>query len=61
MLYRWETWIVARDEMRKIEAFEMWCYRRTEKISWIDRITNEEILDRVSEKINMEEYTEKAE
>jgi len=35
--------------MRRIEAFEMRCYWRTKKISWTDRITNEEVLERVSE------------
>lgn len=36
--------------MRRIKAFEMWCYRRTEKISWTDGITNEEVLERVYER-----------
>lgn len=36
----------AREEMTRIEAFKMWCYKRTEKISWTGRTTNEEVLDR---------------
>ena len=50
MLYGCETWIIAKEERRRIEAFEMWCYRRMEKIRWTDRMTNEEVLERVSEK-----------
>jgi hypothetical protein len=37
MLYGCETWTIAREEMRKIEAFEMWCYRRMQKISWTNK------------------------
>ena len=32
---------------RKLNAFEMWCYRRMLKISWKDRITNVEVLQRM--------------
>ena len=34
---------------RRLEAFEMWIWRRMEKISWPDRVTNEEIVRRVNE------------
>jgi hypothetical protein len=27
-----------------VESFEMWCWRRMEKIGWIDRVKNEEVL-----------------
>jgi hypothetical protein len=33
MLYGCETWIIAREETRRKEAFEMWYYRRMQKIS----------------------------
>jgi hypothetical protein len=32
-----------------LESFEMWCWRRMEKISWTDRVRNEEVLHRVKE------------
>lgn len=41
MLYGCKTWAIVREEMRRIEAFEIWCYRKM-------KITNEEILKRVS-------------
>ena len=34
--------------IRRIEAFEMWMYRRMLKISWTDHITNEEVLRRMN-------------
>jgi hypothetical protein len=33
--------------------FEMWCWRRMEKISWTDRVRNEEVLHRVKEERNI--------
>ena len=47
-----ETWTVGIAEKRNIEAFEMWCYRRMLKMRWVDRITNEEILERIGENRN---------
>ena len=45
-LYAAETWTLAD---RRLEAFEMWIWRRMEKISWLDKVTNEEVLRRVNE------------
>jgi hypothetical protein len=53
MLYRCETWTIAREEIRRIKTFEMWCYRRMKKIRWTDRITNEEVLERISKRKSM--------
>ena len=36
-----------------LESFEMWCWRRMEKISWTDRVRNEEVLLRVNEQRNI--------
>jgi len=47
MLYGRETWTIAKEKRRRIETFEIWCYRWMQEISWIDRITNEEVLERV--------------
>jgi hypothetical protein len=37
----------------KLESFEMWCWRRMEKISWTDLVRNEEVLLRVNEQRNI--------
>ena len=37
---------------KKINAFELWCYRRLLKVSWRDKITNEEVLRRVQAQLH---------
>ncbi|XP_055384420.1 uncharacterized protein LOC129614059 [Condylostylus longicornis] len=48
LLYGMETWTLKVAEMNKIEAFEMWLYRRILKIPWIDRVSNAEVLRRIN-------------
>jgi len=37
----------------RIEALEMWIWQRMEKISWMDNVTNEDVLKKVNERKNM--------
>jgi hypothetical protein len=39
--------------MKHLTSFEMWCWRRMEKISWTDNVKNEDILLRVKEQSNI--------
>jgi len=48
-LYGSETWTLGKTEEKVINAFETWCWRRILKIKWTDRITNEEVFQRVKE------------
>jgi len=48
LLYGVESWTLKITDMNKIEAFEMWTYRRILKIPWTDRVTNSEVLNRLS-------------
>ena len=48
LLYGAETWTVSETMAKRLSAFEMWTYRRMLKISWTDKITNEEVLDRIN-------------
>jgi hypothetical protein len=50
-LYGAETLTLGQAQ-KYLENFEMWCWRRMEKISWTDRVRNEEVLLRVNEKRN---------
>jgi hypothetical protein len=49
-LYGCETWTLRKDEINRLNAFEMWIWRRMERISWRDHVTNEAVLDTVGEK-----------
>jgi hypothetical protein len=42
--YGAETWTLRAVEQNHLESFEMWCWRRMEKISWTDHVRNEEVL-----------------
>ena len=48
-LYGAETWTLRKADQKDLENFEIWCYRRTVKINWTDRVRNEEVLHRVKE------------
>jgi hypothetical protein len=48
-----ETWTLQKANQKYLESFEMWCWRRMEKISWPDRVRNEEVLHRVKEERNI--------
>lgn len=50
LLYGCETWTLRKDEIRRIEACEMWLWRRLAKVKWSDKKTNEEVLRVVNEK-----------
>jgi hypothetical protein len=43
-VYGAETGTVRAVDQKKLESFEMWCWRRMEKISWTDKVRNEEVL-----------------
>jgi hypothetical protein len=51
-LYGAETWTLRAVEQKRLESFEMWCWRGMEKISWTDHVKNKEILLRVKEQRN---------
>jgi hypothetical protein len=52
-LYGAENWTFRAVDQKHLESFEMWCWRRMEKISWTDHVRNEEVLLRVSEQRNI--------
>ncbi|PNF29424.1 hypothetical protein B7P43_G06842 [Cryptotermes secundus] len=51
-LYGAETWTLRAVDKKHLESFEMWCWRRMEKISWADYV-RKEVLIRVSEQRNI--------
>jgi hypothetical protein len=51
-LYGAENWTLRKLDQKYLESFEMWCWRRMEKITWTDRVRNE-VLQRVKEERNI--------
>ena len=54
-MYAAETWTLRKEEMRRINALEMWLWRRMEKISWTEKRTDKEVLKLIGEKRRMGE------
>jgi hypothetical protein len=52
-LYGAETWTLRAVYQKHLECFEMWCWRRMEKISWTDHVRNEDVLLRVKQQRNI--------
>ena len=52
-LYGAETWTLREVDQKHLESFEMWYWRRMEKVSWTDRVRNKEVLLRVKEQRNI--------
>jgi len=51
--YGAETWTLWTADQKHLESFEMWCWRRMEKISWTDYVRNKEVWLRVKEQRNI--------
>jgi hypothetical protein len=52
-LYGAETWTLRGVDQKHLGSFEIWCWRRMEKISWTDHVRNEDVLFRVKEQRNI--------
>src|SRR6476469_6881592 len=50
VLYRCETWTTRKGEINRLNAFDMWVWRRMGKVSWMDKRTNEQVLSSMNEK-----------
>ena len=57
--YGSETWTLRQDDIRSLEAFEMWIWRRMMKISWTQHASNEQILGMVDESRSLMESLRK--
>jgi hypothetical protein len=52
-LYGAETWMLRAGDQKRLESFEMCCWRRMEKISWPEHVRNEDVFLRVKEQRNI--------
>ena len=53
MVWGITNWTLRAADKKYPESFEMWCWRRMEKISWTDHVRNEDVLVRVNEQRNI--------
>ena len=54
VMYECESWIVKKAEHRRIDAFELWCWRRLLRVPWTARISNQSILKEISPGCSLE-------
>ena len=54
VMYGWESWTVKKAERRRIDAFELWCWRRLLRVPWTARRSNQSILKEISPGISLE-------
>ena len=54
VMYGCESWIVKKAECRRIDAFELWCWRRLLRVPWTARKFNESILKEISPGCSLE-------
>ena len=54
VMYGWESWTVMKTECRKIDAFELWCWRRLLRVPWAARRSNQSILKEISPGCSLE-------
>ena len=52
--YGCESWTIKKAEHRKIDAFELWCWRRLLRVPWTARRSNQSILKEISPGISLE-------
>ena len=48
VMYGCESWTIMKAEHRRIDAFELWCWRRLLRVPWTARISNQSILGKIS-------------
>ena len=54
VMYGCESWTVKKAEHRKIDAFELWCWRRVLRVPWTARRSNQSILKEISPGCSLE-------
>ena len=55
VMYRCESWTIKKAEHRRIDAFELWCWRRLLRVPWTARKSNQSILKEISHEYSLEE------
>ena len=54
VMYRCQSWTIKKAEPQRIDAFELWCWRRLLKVPWIARKSSQSILKEISPEYSLE-------
>ena len=54
VMYGCESWTIKKAEFRRIDAFELWCWRRLLRVPWTARRSNQSILKEISPEYSLE-------
>ena len=54
VMYGCESWTIKKAEHRRIDAFELWCWRRLLRVSWTARRSNQSILKEIRPEYSLE-------
>ena len=54
VMYGCESWTVKKAERRRIDAFELWCWRKLLKVPWTARRSNQSILREINPEYSLE-------
>ena len=54
VMYGCESWTIKKPECQRIDAFELWCWRRLLRVSWTARRSNQSILSEISLEYSLE-------
>ena len=54
VMYRCESWTLKKAEHQRIDAFELWCWRRLWRVPWAARRSNQSVLKEISPKYSLE-------
>jgi len=54
VMYRCESWTIKKAECQRIDAFELWCWRRLLRVPWTARRSNQSILKEISPEYSLE-------
>ena len=54
VMYGYESWTIKKAEHRKIDAFELWCWRRHLRVCWTTRRSNQSILKKMGPEYSLE-------
>ena len=54
VMYGWESWTVKKAEHQRIDAFEVWCWRRLLRVPWTARSSNQLILKEINTEYSLE-------